>query len=554
MQAYIKNFTKPGDIVLDPFGGYGVTSIESLMLGRKTIHIDLNPLSPFILEGLIAPVNIATMWTLLDSLESEFQKLRPSSDAEVLEYLKKYPHPHSIKLPKDADVESVEQLFTPAQLAALGLLKHLINNIADENLRKSFMLAFSSTVTKINQTYHPSTTRGENAGDSGVFRYYRYRIAPNPVELDVFDTFRIKAKKLIGAKEEIGGIITAETLKNADIRQGTATDLGDISEESVDYIYTDPPYGSHIQYLDLSIMWNAWLDLPVTKADYELEVIEGGQYDRTKGDYAKLITESMKQMYRVLKYDHWMSFVFQHKDPSYWHLIVDAAQAAGFEYVSTVPQRVGAATFKKRQNPYTVLHGQLIINFRKVKNPQSLLKVNLGYETSQIVMQTIEAIIAQKHGATLEEIQNELMIKGMEFGFLDELVKEQIDVVALLKDNFDYNPKTQAYHIRKDTKFKTQIPLAVRIKYYLLSYMKRMHRQKMHPTFDDIILNIMPLLKNGITPKSQTILGVLRTIAEPVGGGRWQLVEVKQLELALLPAKKEPVGFIDVSESVAVKK
>ncbi len=49
---YIRNFTKPGDLVLDPFGGSGVTLVEALMLERKAIHIDLNPLSAFIIEAL----------------------------------------------------------------------------------------------------------------------------------------------------------------------------------------------------------------------------------------------------------------------------------------------------------------------------------------------------------------------------------------------------------------------------------------------------------------------------------------------------------------------
>ena len=45
VQAYIKNFTQKGDLVLDPFGGTGVTAIEALMVGRKAIHIDINPLA-----------------------------------------------------------------------------------------------------------------------------------------------------------------------------------------------------------------------------------------------------------------------------------------------------------------------------------------------------------------------------------------------------------------------------------------------------------------------------------------------------------------------------
>ena len=53
---YIKNFSKPGDLVLDPFGGSGVTAIEAMMNDRKAINIDLNPMAVFMVQSLIAPV------------------------------------------------------------------------------------------------------------------------------------------------------------------------------------------------------------------------------------------------------------------------------------------------------------------------------------------------------------------------------------------------------------------------------------------------------------------------------------------------------------------
>src|SRR5690606_7826193 len=39
---YIKNFSRPGDVILDPFGGSGITAIEALMNSRSAINIDLN--------------------------------------------------------------------------------------------------------------------------------------------------------------------------------------------------------------------------------------------------------------------------------------------------------------------------------------------------------------------------------------------------------------------------------------------------------------------------------------------------------------------------------
>ena len=44
-ETIIKNFTKPGEIDLDPFMGGGTSAVEALALQRKFYGIDVNPLS-----------------------------------------------------------------------------------------------------------------------------------------------------------------------------------------------------------------------------------------------------------------------------------------------------------------------------------------------------------------------------------------------------------------------------------------------------------------------------------------------------------------------------
>lgn len=432
---------------------------------------------------------------------------------------------------KNADVDSIEKLFTPLQLAQLAYLKYLIKKVTDVHVRNCLLLAFSSTITKTNLTYHPSSSRGDNAGDSAAFRYYRFRIAPHPVSLDVMSSFKTKLKKLINAKKEIAPLINKKTIKDAVILKGTATDLSQIPNESIDYIYTDPPYGAKIPYLDLSVMWNAWLDLPVTKEDFKLEAIEGGELKKSKADYVELIAQSIKEMYRVLKFDRWMSFVFSHKDPAYWHMIVDTAEKIGFEYAGVVIQNNGQTSFKKRQNPFTVLSGQFIINFKKVNNPIAKVKYELGADITDIIIQTVEGVIAKEHGATIEQINNELITTGMNLGFLDLLSKKYDDLTPILNGFLDFDDATHKYHLRKNTKFRSNIPVELRVRYYTYSYLKRMSFQKQDATFDEIIFHIMPLLKNGITPENQTILAVLEEIADRVGEDRWRLKSTGQQDL-----------------------
>jgi DNA modification methylase len=527
VSAYIKNFTQPGDLVLDPFGGSGVTAIEALINNRKAVSIDINPLSVFIMRSLIAPVELSDLSSGYQKVCEEYEKRSPKNKADVETILNEYPVPQDLPLPKGSDVKTVWGLFSREQIARLALLKAIIKKETDKNIQESLLLAFHNTVSVLNKTFH-EMPRG---GGVNFVMYYRYRLAPNPAIRNIMEVFENKYRRVINAKKEIAQQCllsqqtTAQSMANAKIAKGSATDLSFIQKESVDYIYTDPPYGKKIPYLDLSVMWNAWLDLDVSEQDYKLEAIEGGEHHKTKEEYNMLIARSIEEMYRVLKFDRWLSFVFAHKDPEFWHLIVNTCEKCGFEYIGAVPQKNGHPSFKKSQHPFTVLSGQLIINFRKVRNPRAVLKANLGMDIGEIVLQTIEGIIAKNDGASLEEINNELIIKGLELGFLDLLKKEYSDLTPLLIERFFYDSKTEKYSIKHDTRFQTQIDIKLRVKYYLISFLRRMEKERKTPAFNDIVFAILPLLKNGVTPEHQTILSVLEDIAERVGEDGWRLAQ-----------------------------
>lgn len=532
VQTYIKNFTQPGDVVLDPFGGSGVTAIEAMMTNRHGINVDINPMAIFMVDALTTSVDQQELVSAFDKIKAKYIKYEPKTDEEIKEALLKYPQPQPIKLARGSDVPTADLLFSERQKAQLGYLKHLIQKQKNNSVRKTLMLMFSGLLTKINLTYHQSSDRSEGRGNASAFAYYRYRLAPRPVELDVIKYFEIRLKKVIEAKNEIRLFINEQTQDKLQIVKGSATDLHFIKDESIDYIYTDPPYGAKIPYLDLSAMWNAWLDLEVTEDDYKNEAIEGGGHSKSKNEYNSLIAESIKEMYRVLKFDRWMSFVFAHKDPEFWHLIIDTAERCGFEYVGAVPQKNGQSSFKKRQNPFTVLSGQLIINFKKVRTPKAMMKAHLGMEMADMVMQTIEGVIAKNNGATLEQINDELIVKGLEMGFLDLLKKEYTDLTPILKNNFDYDDKNEIFYIKKNTKFSTHIDVNLRIKYFLISFLRRMERENKSVTFDEIILEVIPLLKNGTTPKDQTVLKILEDIGQRTGDNCWTLKK-KDLQLDL---------------------
>ncbi|MCL4305494.1 type I restriction enzyme HsdR N-terminal domain-containing protein [bacterium] len=533
VQEYIKYYSQPGDTVLDPFGGSGVTAIEAIVTGRKAIHIDLNPMSQFLVQSLLTIVVPHELTSSVERLLERFESQRPKSKRHAQALLKTLKYPKGTLLPPTSDVEHIEELFTTQQLCELAILRKEILKTRDKDIRKVLLLAFSGTISKVNRTYHPSKARAEGGGDNGPFRYFRYRLAPAEVHLNVAGVFRTKIKKIIAAQKELNAAIDEKSLRESVVLKGDAALLDSVNSESIDYVYTDPPYGSKINYLDLSVMWNEWLGLPVSESDYKRETIEDGSRNHTVESYKDSLGAAIREMYRVMKYDRWMSFVFAHKDPKYWHFILETAEACGFEYVGTVAQGNGAASFKKRQNPFSVLQGQLIINFRKVRNPRRIARIVQGTSVYDLIIETIESVIASKNGARLEDINDELIMKGLEMGFLDILSKEYKDLTPLLMDNFEYHEDEDKFHMRKEKKFRAQLPVELRIRYFLISYLRRCGAERKSPTTDEVILYIMPLLKNGITPENQTILNELAAVGEHVGENQWRLRQDGNLELDL---------------------
>ncbi|CAN5624779.1 hypothetical protein BH24ACI1_BH24ACI1_05640 [soil metagenome] len=454
VQEYIKHFApRQDDVVLDPFGGSGVTAIEALVLGRKGIHVDINPLANFICQQIaVAPIDLFAFQKEFVEIEEScrwyIENLYSLTDEQIEKESLIDWYPKGLSLPKTADANNIEELFTKRQLLALSRLYQQILNIEDIVLRDLMRFVFSATLNKCNRTYSTTQGRSEGRGNSGIMHTYRYWIPKNPVELNVWNEFNQKFKNLLKVKRETNQVI-GKKYEQLKVIPKSATQLTQVlKNESVDYIFTDPPYGSHIAYLDLSTMWNAWLGFEVKDEDKKLEAIEGGDLDKSRDDYARLLQDSLCEMKEVLKWNGWLSIVFAHKDISYWHMLIEAAQDAGFEYENTVVQESFQSSRHKRANPFSVLSGELILNFQKKKKCKIIrFNGNIKDGGSFLIEQVGQLLSVRKTGLTTEEIYNQLVPRLLEQGMLQSGQKASLpNLNELLNTRFFYDKSSSRWY------------------------------------------------------------------------------------------------------------
>lgn len=96
---------------------------------------------------------------------------------------------------------------------------------------------------------------------------------------------------------------------------------------SVDYIFTDPPFGANIMYSELNIIWESWLKVLTNNRP---EAIENKAQNKALYDYQVIMTYCFHEYYRVLKPGHWMTVEFHNSRNSVWNSIQESLQVAGF--------------------------------------------------------------------------------------------------------------------------------------------------------------------------------------------------------------------------------
>lgn len=125
------------------------------------------------------------------------------------------------------------------------------------------------------------------------------------------------------------------------VSTGSSTDLRMIPDNSIDYIFVDPPFGDNLMYSELSFIWEAWLRVLTNN---KAEAIMNKVQNKGVLEYQNLFKQCFTEYYRCLKPNRWITVEFHNSKNSVWMAINEAIQSAGFvvSYVKTLDKGQGS--------------------------------------------------------------------------------------------------------------------------------------------------------------------------------------------------------------------
>ncbi len=193
-------------------------------------------------------------------------------------------------------------------------------------------------------------------------------VAPLVAEIPATSYMRERIKDLRRCTPLVTG-------KDVCVSTQSATDLRNIPDQSIDYIFVDPPFGGNLNYSELNVLVEAWIGI---RTATKKEAIVNDVQNKALNDYRRLMRDAFSEFYRVLKSNSWMTVEFHNSSNAVWNSIQEALGDAGFVIASVRILDKKKGTTKQLSYAATVKHDLMISAYKPSAEVERKLASDFG--------------------------------------------------------------------------------------------------------------------------------------------------------------------------------
>lgn len=248
-------------------------------------------------------------------------------------------------------IERIDALFTRRNLKALAMLREAIDELPPEH-RTPMLFCFTAALTSL-------TLKSQHVEGGGGYLPGMYYIPPVRKERNPLFSFRRIVGQVAHGADEMHAHSSFRS-SNTWVGVGSATDLGHIGDETIDFVFLDPPYSDKIQFSELNFVWESWLGLVEDWGDQE--IVLNRARGRTLVEWENQISLVAAEIFRVLKPGSRVALTYDDPRQGTWPVLLSALRRAGFDEMSAHSSyAVRQQTFVQRRSSGASKRDTLIV-------------------------------------------------------------------------------------------------------------------------------------------------------------------------------------------------
>jgi site-specific DNA-methyltransferase (cytosine-N4-specific) len=347
----ITNLTKRNDLILDNFVGSGTTLVESKILGRHAIGVDINPLACLVAKVKttnIHRLNLEKISAISRSIKEDILKLRASGGYNNNTLAFNLQNPESINnndyLLINIPHPNILKWFDKNVIYELLTIKSKIDSLEDNHIKDFLLVAFSSILRSIS-----NATSG--------FGNLMINKQP-PKKSNIYEKFN-QVVSLMAMNMEQFNQLTKKNNSTIRIFNHDTRNLKFIADETIDFICTHPPYMASVPYAEyqkLSLWW-----LGISQQELENKLIGGRRARRdTPERFFQDMFMTLIEMKRVLHKKKYCCIVignpvYNNKDWRLNEIIKKDASDIGFTLLKEITRRKYRLTMGKMKQEFILI-------------------------------------------------------------------------------------------------------------------------------------------------------------------------------------------------------